>query len=299
MYLLIALATLIGILLGLLGGGGSILTVPVLVYIAGLSAKNAIVTSLIVVGITSLIAVINHAKRGFVCWKTGLTFSLAGMFGAFFGGRSAAYIPDPVLLVLFAVVMSAAAIAMIRSNKTAQPEHSRINNLCPVHLPVLAILLDGLIVGFITGLVGVGGGFLLVPALNFLAGLPMHAAIGTSLFIIVLQSGAALAGHASHMHVDLTLTSTITGFAIIGSFLGSLASSRISSRHLKRGFGIFVFCLGGFLLYREINIEIVQQIKQLARAHRDFLLGGLTVICLLVFYRLWLWMHTLRRFDNT
>ena len=294
MYLLIALATLIGILLGLLGGGGSILTVPVLVYVAGLSAKNAIVTSLIVVGITSLIAVINHAKSGFVCWKTGLTFGFAGMLGAFIGGRAAAYIPDPILLVLFAVVMITASVAMIRGNKITQPDQPLINNLCPVHLPVLAILFDGLIVGFITGLVGVGGGFLLVPALNFLAGLPMHAAIGTSLFIIVLQSGAALAGHASHMQVDPTLTAMVTVFAIIGSFLGSMASARISSRQLKQGFGIFVFCLGSFLLYREISTEILLQMKRLALAHQDFILGGVTVMGLLVLYRSWLWVHSLQ-----
>jgi len=298
MYLLIALATLIGILLGLLGGGGSILTVPVLVYIAGLSAKNAIVTSLIVVGITSVIALINHARRGFVCWKTGLTFGFAGMFGAFIGGRTAAYIPDPILMVLFAGIMMMASIAMIRGNKKTRSDQPSSKNLCPVHLPVLAILFDGFIVGFITGLVGVGGGFLLVPALNFLAALPMHAAIGTSLFIIVLQSGAALAGHASHMQIDPTLTLTFTGFAIIGSFLGSLASARISSLHLKRGFGIFVFCLGSYLLYREINTEILLQMKQLAIAHWDFLLGGLTVIGLLLFYRLWLWIHSLRHIDN-
>ena len=298
MILLIALATLIGVLLGLLGGGGSILTVPVLVYIAGLSAKNAIVTSLIVVGITSLIAVINHAIRGFVCWKTGLTFGFAGMFGAFLGGRTAAYLPDPVLLVLFAVIMITSAIAMISSKKNTRPGQPLTNNLCPVHLPVLAILFDGFIVGFITGLVGVGGGFLLVPALNFLAGLPMHAAIGTSLFIIVLQSGAALAGYAGHIQIDPSLTTMVTGCAIIGSFIGSFASGKVSSHYLKRGFAVFVFCLGGFLLYREVNTEILLQMKQLATTHKDFLLGGLTMVGLLVFYRLWLWVHSFQHTGN-
>jgi hypothetical protein len=102
MWLLAVLSIVIGILLGLLGGGGSILTVPVLVYLAGLSTKSAIVTSLVVISITSFIAVINHARAGRVCWKTGITFGLAGMGGAFLGGRIAAYIPAPILLVLFA-----------------------------------------------------------------------------------------------------------------------------------------------------------------------------------------------------
>ena len=294
MTLLIVLSFVIGILLGLLGGGGSILAVPVLVYVAKLSATDAIVTTLIVIGITSVIAVINYARHGFVCWKTGVTFGFAGMFGAFFGGRTAAYIPDPVLLVIFAVIMMAAAIAMMRKRKTNDVDPDSTQNLCPAHLPVAAILFDGFIVGFITGLVGVGGGFLLVPALNFLAGLPMHAAIGTSLFIIVMQSGAALAGHANHMHIDPNLTLTITGVTIFGSILGSLAPSKISGRHLKRGFGVFVFCLGCFMLYKEVNLDTLRQIRQLAIAHRDFLAGGLTVIGLLLLYRLWDWIHSLR-----
>lgn len=297
MYLLIALAILIGLLLGLLGGGGSILTVPVLVYVADLSAKNAIVTSLIVVGLTSVIAVINHARHGFVCWKTGATFGTAGMIGAFLGGRSSAHVPDPILLVLFAGVMIAASVSMLRKQPLAlEPVESK--NLCPIHLPVMAILFDGLLVGFVTGLVGVGGGFLLVPALNFLAGLPMHAAIGTSLFIIVLQSGAALAGHAGHMHIDPELTALVAGFAIFGSLIGSFASGRISSRYLKPGFGVFVLILGGFILVKELNIEIVDQTQQLIDEHSDFISGGLAVIGLFLMYRLWLSLHAIRN-NNT
>ncbi|MGR9052801.1 MAG: sulfite exporter TauE/SafE family protein [Gammaproteobacteria bacterium] len=294
MALLIVLATIIGILLGLLGGGGSILTVPVLVYVAGLSAKNAVVTSLVVVGITSLIAVVNHARSGFVCWKTGFTFGAAGMFGAFAGGRSAAFLPDPVLLVLFGIVMVASAAAMIKGTPANRRQPPLKNDLCPINLPVAAILFDGFVVGFVTGLVGVGGGFLLVPALNLLAGLPMHAAIGTSLFIIVLQSGAALLGHANHMQLDPVLVSTVTGFAIAGSLIGSLASAKINARHLKKGFGLFVLCLGGYLLYREVNADIIEQMRQLAAGHRDFLLGALSVVGLLAVYRLWIKLHSMR-----
>nr|WP_305907032.1 sulfite exporter TauE/SafE family protein [Methylomarinum sp. Ch1-1]MDP4519749.1 sulfite exporter TauE/SafE family protein [Methylomarinum sp. Ch1-1] len=122
MTLLIAASIAIGILLSLLGGGGSILTVPVLVYLADLSAKSAIVTSLIVVCITSAIAVIHYARSKRVCWKTGATFGIAGMLGAFSGGRLAAYIPGPILLVLFATVMLLASFAMIRNKKPVTGE---------------------------------------------------------------------------------------------------------------------------------------------------------------------------------
>jgi uncharacterized membrane protein YfcA len=290
--LLAGLAIVIGILLGLLGGGGSILTVPVLVYLAGLSTKSAIITSLVVVGITSFIAVINHAKAGRVCWKTGITFGLAGMGGAFIGGRIAAYIPDPILLILFASVMLAAAFAMLRNKKT-QPSTRQVGDrLCPQNLPVAAILFDGLLVGLITGLVGVGGGFLLVPALNYLAGLPMHAAIGTSLFIIVIQAVAALAGHASHFAIDVPLTGLVTSCAIIGSFMGSKLSGKISSLHLKRGFGVFVFFLGSFLLYKEINQQILDQIERLLIERREFIFGALSLLGILSGYRLWSWLHS-------
>ncbi|PKM36559.1 MAG: hypothetical protein CVV06_10415 [Gammaproteobacteria bacterium HGW-Gammaproteobacteria-10] len=303
MYLLIALATLIGILLGLLGGGGSILTVPVLVYVVDLSAKDAIVTSLVVVGLTSIIAVINHARHGFVCWKTGFTFGAAGMAGAFLGGRSSAFIPGPILLVLFAVVMIMASFSMLRGKRgvseVAVEETDTSKNLCKIHLPVMAILFDGFLVGFVTGLVGVGGGFLLVPALNFLAGLPMHAAIGTSLFIIVLQAGAALAGHADHMHIDIELTALVAVFAILGSLIGSFASSKIDSRYLKPAFGLFVLGLGSFILYRETDMAMIEQIRQLAQKHQDFLFGGLAMIAIMLFYRLWLFLHSFRSNKST
>jgi uncharacterized membrane protein YfcA len=298
MLLLIALSLLIGVLLGLLGGGGSILTVPVLVYLAGLSAKNAIITSLIVVCLTSLIAVANHARRGKVCWTTGLAFGLTGMIGAFLGGRLATYVPDSLLLVLFAVIMLTASLSMLRNKKSPKPVQTPQlppQKPCPRHLPFIALMLDGFLVGSVTGLIGVGGGFLMVPALNNLAGLPMHAAIGTSLFIIVMQSSAALAGHASHMTIDIGLTALFTAFAIIGSFVGSNLSGKVSGRHLRRGFGLFVFILGCFLLYREINPPMIAQLKDLVIRHQDFILGASTILLIMLSYRIWLWAHTVQK----
>jgi len=298
MLLIIALSLLVGVLLGLLGGGGSILTVPILVYLAGLSAKNAIITSLIVVCLTSLIAVINHARHGKVCWTVGLTFGMTGMVGAFLGGRLATYVPDSLLLVLFAVIMLAASVSMLRTKKTPQARQaSQLPPLkpCPQRLPFIALMLDGFLVGSMTGLIGVGGGFLMVPALNNLAGLPIHAAIGTSLFIIIIQSSAALAGHANHMTIDILLTGLFSAFAILGSFVGSSLSGKIPGRHLRRGFGLFVFILGGFLLYREINPPMIAQITDLVIRHQDFLLGASSILLIMLSYRIWLWAHTLQK----
>jgi uncharacterized protein len=293
MALLSGTAVVIGILLGLLGGGGSILTVPVLVYLADSTPKSAIVTSLVVVCITSAITVLSYALRKMVCWKTGITFGLAGMLGAYSGGRLAAFIPDPILLVLFAIVMLLASIAMLRNTtRSSQPAGEQCReDFCPLTIPVAAILFDGVLVGLVTGLIGVGGGFLLVPALTLLAGLPIQAAIGTSLFIIVLQSLAALAGHADHMNLDLQLTGLFTLCAIVGSFIGSSIGKRIPSRHLKPGFGIFVFLLGCFLLYQEISVDLLRQIEGLLQQYKEFFKGALTIVITLLLYRLWSWLH--------
>ena len=292
MAILIGFATIVGILLGLLGGGGSILTVPVLVYFAGLTTKSAIITSLIVVGITSSIAVINYARLGKVCWKTGVTFGAAGMLGAFIGGRLTAYLSDTILLVLFALVMLLTSLAMLKTKQTPPSAYQgTLKNFCPINLPVSAVLFDGLLVGLVTGLVGVGGGFLLVPALTILAGLPIQAAIGTSLFIIIFQSAAALAGHANHMAINIELTTIFTCFAILGSLIGSKLSEKISTVYLKNSFAIFVFLLASFLLYNELTPQLLIQIKQLITIHQDFLKGALSMFFVLMLYRVWSWLH--------
>lgn len=292
MLILLAAALVIGTLLGLLGGGGSILTVPVLVYLAHLPAKSAIVTSLIVVCISSALTVINFARRKLVCWKTGATFGSAGMVGAYLGGKLAGYIPDAILLVLFAGVMIFVSIAMIfRKGKATETELLEPDNFCPTRLPVSAILFDGILVGLITGLIGVGGGFLLVPALVLLAGLPMQAATGTSLFIIVLQSLAALAGHADHLDIDTELTTLITLCTLIGSFIGAQLTKKINGQYLKRIFGFFVFFLGIFVLYQEISLQLIEQTTQLIIEYQEFLKGALFIIITLLLYRLWSKLH--------
>lgn len=291
MILATIFAILTGLLLGLLGGGGSILTVPVLVYVLGFDARDAIVTSLIIIAITSFIAMISYARKGCVCWKTGFLFSITGVIGAFLGARISAYIPDEILLFLFAIVMLIASFYMLRSTPVTKAKHSFSNGLCPVELPLLAILFDGFMIGIITGVFGVGGGFLLVPALIFLVGLPIHAAIGTSLIIITLQSIAALAGHADHISLDPKIVVMFSGLAIIGSLIGSSLSHKISPKNLKQGFGIFVLLIACFMLYQKIDQEMINTLSALYLTHKEFVLGAISMIIIYIIYRLRIWIH--------
>lgn len=248
MILAILLSLLIGITLGLLGGGGSILTVPILVYALHMQAKEAIATSLLVVGVTSAVAMIQHARRGSVSWRVGLIFGAAGMVGAFLGGWIARYIPSVLLLAGFALIMFATAWAMLRNGQPAE-KPSQIGSLA--YLPLGRIVLDGLIVGAVTGLVGAGGGFLVVPALTLLGGLPMHLAIGTSLLVIGLKSMAGFFGYLSHVAISYTLAGVVTGSAVAGSFLGSWLAHRLKAGHLRKAFAWFVIAMAMYILFQQ------------------------------------------------
>ena len=236
--LTIALAVLVGLSLGLLGGGGSILTVPLLVYVAGMETKAAIATSLLVVGTTSAAGAVSHARGRRVQWRTGLLFGAAGMAGAYAGGRLAEYIPGTVLLIAFAVMMLATAVAMLRGRKGVDAEKAH------TELPVLRVLLDGLVVGLITGLVGAGGGFLVVPALALLGGLPMPVAVGTSLVVIAMKSLGGLAGYLSTVEIDWPLAAAVTAAAIAGSILGGRLVGKVPPALLRKGFAWFVLVMG-------------------------------------------------------
>lgn len=290
MTLVLILALIIGILLGLLGGGGSVLTVPVMVYVVGLDPKTAIATSLVVVGTTSMVAIIGHARAGRVCWKTGLVFGLAGMVGAFAGGRLAAYIPGNILLILFAVVLLVTALAMLQGRKEENPGASG-GPICPAHINFAAVLFDGLMVGALNGLVGVGGGFVIVPALNLLGGLPMHAAVGTSLLIITMNSMAALAGYISHVHIDPWLVATVTAMAIVGSLLGGLLSRRLRGVWLRRSFGLFVLGMAAYLFHRELNWQVVDELKTLFQQHREFFVGLASASLIVLLNRFRSYLH--------
>lgn len=250
------LAVVVGVALGLLGGGGSILTVPLLVYVAGLDAKEAIATSLLVVGVTSLAALVPHARAGRVRWRTGAIFGVAAMAGAYAGGRIAEFIPGTVLLVAFALMMVATAVAMIRGRARQDAVGSASGSAAgddggsasSRELPVKLVLLEGVVVGLVTGLVGAGGGFLVVPALVLLGGLPMPVAVGTSLLVIAMKSFAGLAGYLSSVSIDWGLAAAVTAMAVLGSIGGALLSGRVPQDRLRQGFGWFVLVMGVLVL---------------------------------------------------
>ncbi|WP_182169891.1 sulfite exporter TauE/SafE family protein [Flaviflexus equikiangi] len=243
--LALLLAALVGVSLGLLGGGGSILTVPILTYMVGMEPREAIASSLFIVGATSAVSAIGHAKAGRVRWRTGLIFGGAGMAGAFAGGLLGGLIPGAVLMVLFALMMIVTATAMIRGRSNTSDAPARTAS-------ATRVVIDGFAVGIATGLVGAGGGFLIVPALNLLGGLPMAVAVGTSLLVITMKSFAGLGGYLLSVSLDWPLLAAFTGTAIAASFLGVSLAGRLPERALRTGFGIFVLIMGVFVLAQEL-----------------------------------------------
>ena len=249
MMLGIAASLFIGVSLGLLGGGGSILTVPLLVYILGVEPRTAIAMSLLVVGITSASAVVVHARAGRVRWRTAFVFGAGGMSGAFLGGRMAQWVPPGLLLLLFSTIMVAAALAMLRRKEA--PAVPGGAERTPVLLPVPRVLAQGAAVGLLSGLVGAGGGFLIVPAL-VLVGLPTQAAVGTSLAVISLQCFAGLLGHLGHVQLPWGLTAAVVSTAVGGSFLGGRLAGHVSPRALRKGFAVFVLGIACVMLASQV-----------------------------------------------
>jgi uncharacterized membrane protein YfcA len=240
----IAMAAIVGVALGMLGGGGSILMVPLLTYVGGLDPEQAIATSLLVVGATSAIGVIGHARAGRVRWRVGLAFGVAGMAGAYGGGLLARFVSGTALLVGFAILMCAAAVAMFRD---------RIDRSDNGSAPAPRLVAIGLAVGVVMGLVGAGGGFLLVPALVLLGAPPMAAAVGTSLVVIAMQSFAGLAGHLAGTPIDWRLAGLVTGAAVVGGLVGGRLTVMVDPDTLRQGFGWFVLAMSSLILAREAS----------------------------------------------
>lgn len=242
------LAVIVGISLGLLGGGGSILAVPILTYIVGMDPREAIAASLFIVGVTSVVGLSSHARARRVRWKTGIIFGLAAMGGAFLGGIIGGFVPGTVLMILFAVMMIATATAMIRGPKKPAGDGAEDRKA----LPIVRVVIDGVVVGVATGLVGAGGGFLIVPALNLLGGLPMAVAVGTSLLVMSMKSFAGLAGYLFTVQLQWPIVLIFTAIAVVGSFIGSALAGRIPGASLRRGFGFFVLLMGAIVLVQEV-----------------------------------------------
>ncbi|MFO0745178.1 MAG: sulfite exporter TauE/SafE family protein [Myxococcota bacterium] len=242
----LVMATAIGLVLGLLGGGGSILSVPILRYVVGEEAHVAVASSLFVVGLTSLVALVPHWRAGRVRWRIGLVFGASSMVGAFAGGRVAHLLPPALVLVLFALVMLVTAAAMLRRRRprpAGAVEH---------HAAYAPVLLEGLLVGAVTGLVGAGGGFLVVPALVLLGGLPMSAAVGTSLMVLAMNAFAGFVGHAGSVVLDWPVLIGVSAAALLGSLVGARAVGRVDPDKLRRAFGWLVVAMGLLMLVQEL-----------------------------------------------
>ena len=254
-------AIVIGISLGLIGGGGSILTVPVLVYIMGIDPMLATAYSLFVVGSTSLVGAGTYMKKGLVNYKTAIVFAIPSFIAVFLTRKFLVpALPDPLfsigeslvtknigIMVFFGLIMLAASYSMIRSkNDGAGDEKQAIK----FNFPMIA--LEGSVVGLITGIVGAGGGFLIIPALVLLAKLPMKMAVGTSLVIIAAKSLIGFLGDLSTQTIDWPLLIMFTGLSIVGIFIGSALSKKINERVLKTGFGWFVLLMGIFIIAKEL-----------------------------------------------
>lgn len=238
-------ALAIGLSLGLLGSGGSILTVPVLHYLVGQPEKLAIGGSLLVVGLIAASAAVPYALSRQVDWRNVAWFGMPGMLGAWLGATLAHWVPGPVQLAAFAVVMLVAAWRMLRGGVTTrggeQPRRT-------------AIVAGGFGVGVLSGLVGIGGGFLIVPALVLLAGVPMTSAVGTSLAVIALNAFTGFAkylGVLEHesLQLDWTVLLAVAGVGIVGSFAGHSLGQRLPQATLRKAFGVFLIAMGLFIAF--------------------------------------------------
>lgn len=254
-----AASVLIGLVLGLLGGGGSILSIPILVYLFDIEPVRASAYSLFIVGVTSLAGAIPKYRDHLVNLRTGILFGMPSILTIFctrkwvvpmipemlFTTGEFVFTRRLLILGLFAVLMVLAAIPMIRGRKDLMSNNQRFRTF-------LAIV-EGSLIGFLTGLVGAGGGFLIIPALVFLTGLPFKTAVGTSLFIISVNSLLGFAGDLLNYSMDWPFLLSISALAIAGILIGNRLSKRISGANLKKAFGWITLTMGCYILYREIS----------------------------------------------
>jgi uncharacterized membrane protein YfcA len=248
-------AALIGVSLGIMGAGGSVLTVPIFVYVLGLGAKEAIASSLVVVGATSLLGALKHRQEGHMRLRVALVFGTFSMIGAYVGAQLAGFFSDAAQLILFAVVMLGAAFVMLRDEESGEGgEHDGSPDGSPgghaARRMVLKLAAPGMAVGVLTGLVGVGGGFLIVPVLVLLADVPMKATVGTSLLVIAMNSAAGFAGYLGAVDLQWALVAAFTALAAGGSFVGTYLARFLSGAALKRGFAVFLVLMAVFILYQ-------------------------------------------------
>jgi len=254
-------ALVIGVVLGLIGGGGSILTVPILVYLMALNPMTATAYSLFVVGASSLFGAYKNFKKGLVDIKTAIVFAAPAFISVyatrrylmpalpneFFTIGDVLITKNLAIMVFFAIIMLVASIAMIIDNKVAQNEEEQVINY---NYPM--IILEGAVVGVLTGIVGAGGGFLIIPALVLFAKLPIKKAVATSLLIIAIKSLFGFIGDVQNIDINWVFLGSFTGLSIAGIFLGIYLSKYIPGHKLKKSFGWFVLIMALYILYKEL-----------------------------------------------
>ena len=252
-FLGFALAALIGLSLGLLGGGGSILAIPVFVYVLGFGAKEAIAMSFPVMGATSFVGAIGHWRAGNVDVRTAVLFGFVAMVGSYAGARLAVLVSGAVQLTLLAVVMLAAAASMLRTRPAISEGEATGSENKGRRLVTVAIA--GVAVGMLTGFVGIGGGFLIVPALVILANTPMKHAVGTSLLVIAMNSASGFLGYLGQVPILWEFMALFTAVAIAGILAGTYLVRFVSQSALRRAFAAFLIVTGCFMLYQSRDVS--------------------------------------------
>ena len=253
-------ALLIGVVLGLIGGGGSILTVPVLVYLLSINPVTATAYSLFVVGTSSLLGALNSLKAKLVDFRTATVFSIPAFIAVYLTRKYLVpAIPEQLfsiggfeitrdigIMLFFALIMIVASVSMIKNTHPEELKQVKIKFNYPL------IILEGFVVGVLTGVVGAGGGFLIIPALVLLAKLPMKKAVATSLLIIAVKSLIGFIGDVENLQLDWSFLLTFTGLSVIGIFLGGYLNKFIDGKKLKKGFGWFVLIMGIYIILKEL-----------------------------------------------
>ncbi|RDK88933.1 sulfite exporter TauE/SafE family protein [Marinirhabdus gelatinilytica] len=255
-------ALLIGLVLGLIGGGGSILTVPILVYALALNPVIATAYSLFVVGATSLIGAIKNMMKGMVDYRTAIIFAVPAFIAVYltraflipaipeelFSVNSFMVTKNLAIMLFFAIIMLLASVSMIRNKRKEIDEEAQITYNYPL------IIIEGLVVGTITGIVGAGGGFLIIPALVLLAKLPMKKAVATSLLIIAIKSLIGFLGDVQNLDIDWPFLLIFTAISVVGIFIGIWLNKFIDGKKLKKAFGWFVLVMGIYIIYKELTM---------------------------------------------
>ena len=255
-------ALFIGIVLGLIGGGGSILTVPILVYLLFVNPVTATAYSLFVVGVSSLVGAVRNIQKGLVDFKTAIVFAIPAFIAVYTTRKYLVpAIPENLfsmgdfmitknigIMLFFAIVMLVASVSMIRNKRDDKEKNSEVSYNYPL------IIVEGVLVGVITGIVGAGGGFLIIPALVLLAKLPMKKAVATSLLIIAIKSLIGFIGDVENLDIDWTFLLIFTSISVVGIFLGIYFSNFIEGKKLKKGFGWFVLIMGIYIIYKELTM---------------------------------------------